>query len=206
MQRDASGVDGYPVFVDDGDRGSRRGLGRGGADQDERKEESTHAVAGVFYGGMRVGSAGLFWAGKFAAGVGSQTAGQWALDLVAPRTPISFWAANVLELLQAIVQTGTMTLFANRAGWCKLRIPAQKDFFPMSLVSTRLSSHEALQLTATFAFTAERMRVQADSQTRARLYDRASRVAFLRAHIIARDEQVRPMFGQGFQRALFASA
>jgi len=53
LQRDAGGVDGYSVFVDDGDRGGGSGLGRGGADQDERKEESTHAVVGVFYGGMR---------------------------------------------------------------------------------------------------------------------------------------------------------
>jgi hypothetical protein len=69
-----------------------------------------------------------------------------------------------------------------------------------------LSSHEALQLTATFAVTAERMRADGEAQTLASLYERASRVAFLRAHIIARDEQVRPVFGQGFQRALFASA
>lgn len=75
----------------------------------------------------------------------------------------------------------------------------------MSLVSS-LSSHEALQLTATFAFTAERMRAHAHSHTRASLYDRASRVAFLKAHIIARHEQVRPVFGQSFRRSLFASA
>jgi len=53
LQRDAGGVYGYPVFVDDGDRGGGSGLCRSGADQHERKEESTHAVAGVFYGGMR---------------------------------------------------------------------------------------------------------------------------------------------------------
>jgi len=53
LQGDAGGAYGYPVFVDDGDRGGGSGLGRGGADQDERKEESTHAVVGVFYGGMR---------------------------------------------------------------------------------------------------------------------------------------------------------
>ena len=69
-----------------------------------------------------------------------------------------------------------------------------------------LSSHEALELTAFFAFTAERMRADADSHTRASLYDRASRVAFLRAHIIARDEQIRPMFGQSVRRAVFGSA
>jgi hypothetical protein len=83
-----------------------------------------------------------------------------------------------------------------------MKAPAQKDFYQMSV----LSSHEALQLTATFAFTAERMRTDAGSQTRASLYDRASRVAFLRAHLIARNEEGRPSFGQTFRRAMFASA
>jgi len=53
LQGDAGGVDGYSVFVNDGDRRGGSGLSCGGADQDERKEESTHAVVGVFYGGMR---------------------------------------------------------------------------------------------------------------------------------------------------------
>lgn len=69
-----------------------------------------------------------------------------------------------------------------------------------------LSYHEALQLTATFAFTAERMRADAKCQERANLYERASRIAFLRAHLSARDEESRPLFGQSFRRAVFASA
>jgi hypothetical protein len=69
-----------------------------------------------------------------------------------------------------------------------------------------LSSHEALQLTATFAVTAERMRADQEAQALASLYERASRVAFLKAHVIAREEEVRPVFGQSSQRALFASA
>lgn len=69
-----------------------------------------------------------------------------------------------------------------------------------------LSSHEALELTAKFAFAAERMRADADSCVRASLYERASRVAFLRAHMLARDEQVRPTFGQSLRRAIFAVA
>ena len=69
-----------------------------------------------------------------------------------------------------------------------------------------LSSHEALQLTATFAVTAERMRADGEAQMLANLYERASRVAFLKAHLIAREEEVRPVFGQISQRALFASA
>jgi hypothetical protein len=67
-----------------------------------------------------------------------------------------------------------------------------------------LSSHEALQLTATFASAADRMR--ADACPRASLYEIASRIAFLRAHVIARNEEGRPVFGQSFRGAAFASA
>ena len=69
-----------------------------------------------------------------------------------------------------------------------------------------LSSHQALELTASFAFTAERMRADSESRARAELYERASRIAFLRAHRIARDEEVCPTFGQLFRRAAFALA
>lgn len=69
-----------------------------------------------------------------------------------------------------------------------------------------LSSSEALQLTVTFAVTAERMRANDDARTLASLYERASRVAFLKAHVIAREEEVRPTFGQSFRRAAFAVA
>jgi hypothetical protein len=69
-----------------------------------------------------------------------------------------------------------------------------------------LSSHEAMQLTANFAFTADRMRAHADSCRRASLYEIASRIAFLRAHVIARNEEGRPVFGQSFRGAAFASA
>lgn len=69
-----------------------------------------------------------------------------------------------------------------------------------------LSSHQALALTASFAFTAERMRADSRAQARAKLYERASRIAFLRAHQISRDEETRPTFGQFYRRALFAQA
>jgi hypothetical protein len=69
-----------------------------------------------------------------------------------------------------------------------------------------LSSHEALQLTATFASAADRMRADADACPRASLYEIASRIAFLRAHVIARNEEGRPVFGQSFRGAAFASA
>jgi hypothetical protein len=69
-----------------------------------------------------------------------------------------------------------------------------------------LTSHEALQLTANFALTAERMRTaEADFQALANLYEIASRIAFLRAHLIAKDEQIRPAFGQS-RRPIFAVA
>jgi hypothetical protein len=90
--------------------------------------------------------------------------------------------------------------FGRQSG--KMLIPAQKDSFPMCF----LSSHEALQLTATFAVTAERMRADVEAQTLASLYETASRIAFLKAHLIAREEEVRPMFGQSFRRAAYAAA
>ena len=70
-----------------------------------------------------------------------------------------------------------------------------------------LTSHQALELSASFAFAAERMRPsESEFQVRARLCKLASRVAFLRAHAIARDEAAHPVFGQIFRRALFAVA
>ena len=81
-------------------------------------------------------------------------------------------------------------------------VTAQKDSYPILC----LSSHEALELTAKFAFAAERMRADTDSCVRASLYERASRVAFLRAHLLAHDEQMRPTLGQSFRRAIFAVA
>lgn len=70
-----------------------------------------------------------------------------------------------------------------------------------------LTSHEALLLTASFAFTADRMR--AADQThhlRVSICDTASRVAFLRAHLIAKQEQMFPVSGETFYRASFAVA
>jgi len=70
----------------------------------------------------------------------------------------------------------------------------------------RVSCHEALQLAADFARRAERMRADdaADFQTKVDLYETASRVAFLKAHVIAKEEEVRPVPGQSFRRAAFA--
>ena len=74
-------------------------------------------------------------------------------------------------------------------------------------MSLQLTSQEALRLTASFAFTADRMR-QADEacEIRASICETASRVAFLRAHRIAEMEQVLPALGQTFRRAVFAVA
>lgn len=72
---------------------------------------------------------------------------------------------------------------------------------------SQLTFHQALDLTATFAFTAERMReADRDLHSRASICERASRVAFLRAHVIAKSEEVCPAFGELFRRAAFAVA
>jgi hypothetical protein len=72
----------------------------------------------------------------------------------------------------------------------------------------RLTSLQALQLAADFSHSAEQVRAAdaGDVQAKASLYETASRVAFLRAHLIARDEETRPVFGESFRRAAFAVA
>jgi hypothetical protein len=71
---------------------------------------------------------------------------------------------------------------------------------------SQLTSQEALQLTANFAFTADRMR-EADRAfaIRANICETASRVAFLRAHMIARQEEILPGFGECLRRRTFAA-
>ncbi len=71
----------------------------------------------------------------------------------------------------------------------------------------QLTSHEALRLTAHFAFTADRMRsVDQSLERRANICETASRVAFLRAHVIAKREQIFPTFGESHRRAVFSVA
>jgi hypothetical protein len=70
-----------------------------------------------------------------------------------------------------------------------------------------LTSHEALELSANFALSAERMRsAGAGFHLRARLSETASRIAFLRAHLLAKSEEACPAFGQLFKRAAFTVA
>jgi hypothetical protein len=69
-----------------------------------------------------------------------------------------------------------------------------------------LSSHQALQLAADFALTAEYVREARASDLKANLYETASRAAFLKAHVIARDEETCPIFGESFRRAAYAVA
>lgn len=71
-----------------------------------------------------------------------------------------------------------------------------------------LSSTQALKLAADFAQVAEQMRAAdgSDLQPLIALYEKASRVAFLRAHVISRDEETRPHFGQSMHRAVFSIA
>jgi len=74
-------------------------------------------------------------------------------------------------------------------------------------MSSQLTSQEALKLTASFAFTADRMRAADRAfEIRASICDTASRVAFLRAHRIANREQIVPTFGETFRRAIFVTA
>jgi hypothetical protein len=71
-----------------------------------------------------------------------------------------------------------------------------------------LSSRQALQLAADFAFTAEYIRETnaAELRAQANLYEMASRAAFLKAHLMAKDEQTRPSFGESVRRVAYAVA
>lgn len=71
-----------------------------------------------------------------------------------------------------------------------------------------LTSQQALQLAFEFALTADNMRSNdgADVQSAVDLYETASRVAFLKADVIARDEEVRPISGQTLRRSPVAMA
>jgi len=70
-----------------------------------------------------------------------------------------------------------------------------------------LNSHEALTLTASFAYAADRMRSGDGAfEIRARICETASRVAFLRAHRIAQKEEIFPLLGEAFRRAIFSVA
>ena len=74
-------------------------------------------------------------------------------------------------------------------------------------MSLQLTSQEALRLTASFAFTADRMRAAHECfALRASICETASRIAFLRAHRIARREEIAPGLGQTFRRAMMAVA
>ena len=76
----------------------------------------------------------------------------------------------------------------------------------MSVQLTSLTSQNALELTAAFAFTADRMRAaRGASEIRANICEIASRIAFLRAQSIARREELMPL-GDTFRRATFAVA
>ena len=71
-----------------------------------------------------------------------------------------------------------------------------------------LTSAQALQLAADFALAADYIRVAeaADAEARASFLETASRAAFLKAQAIAKDEEIRPGFGQILRRAAFAVA
>jgi len=65
------------------------------------------------------------------------------------------------------------------------------------MMSSELTSQEALRLTATFACTADRMRtIDAAFAVRTKICETASRVAFLRAHRITQREEIFPQMGE----------
>ena len=69
-----------------------------------------------------------------------------------------------------------------------------------------LTSKEALQLAAAFACTADRMRAAGEaSEVRRNICETASRIAFLRAHLIASREEPFPPLGDALPRAIFAA-
>jgi hypothetical protein len=78
-----------------------------------------------------------------------------------------------------------------------------KDFLMLFLTSA-----QALELAADFALTADYIRAtdDTDSEARVNFLETASRAAFLKAQAIAKDEEIRPGFGQSCRRAAFAVA
>jgi len=70
---------------------------------------------------------------------------------------------------------------------------------------SHLTSQQALQFAADYARIAEQMRA-ADFHMRAGVYETASRAAFLKAHVIAKDEEMRPILGESSRRAAYAVA
>ena len=75
-----------------------------------------------------------------------------------------------------------------------------------SLMSLELTSQEALQLAAALACTADRLRAAGEaSEVRQKICQTASRIAFLRAHLIASREELFPPPGDALQPAIFAA-
>jgi len=72
-------------------------------------------------------------------------------------------------------------------------------------MSLELTSREALQLAAAFAYAAERMRAaEAGSEIRAKICESASRIALLRAHQLAKREEPYPPLSHAFPLVIFA--
>ena len=72
-------------------------------------------------------------------------------------------------------------------------------------MSLELTSQEALQLAAAFACTADRMRAAGEaSEVRRNICETASRIAFIRARLIASREEPFPRLGDALPRAIAA--
>ena len=95
-------------------------------------------------------------------------------------------------------QTHAVRVHSQAAGWHEKGLA--------SLMSLELTSQEALQLAAAFACTADRMRAAGEaSEVRQKICETASRIAFLRAHLIASREELFSSPGDALQLAVFAA-
>ena len=68
------------------------------------------------------------------------------------------------------------------------------------------NSREAMELTAFFAHTAGQLRATEGNSMRVNMFEAASRIALLRAHLLAQQEQARRGFYESYRAATFATA
>ena len=67
-----------------------------------------------------------------------------------------------------------------------------------------LSSREALNLCVIFAGIASQLRAAGTNSVEAGMYETASRVAFLKAHVLSSNERPRQVFGEPLPAATYA--
>lgn len=176
--------------VDDNNGGSERGLGRRGADQHESDQVRTHANQPILR--SDAGGLALVFCGdggeRFAYSARENT-----LTTEAPRN-----SAEIAEEHWGDCSLPRMDTVFSKRGTCS-KIMVRVCRMPA------LTSYEALQLTASFAITAERMKTaDINFYGRAAMFEAASRITFLKAHVIAKEEETTPLLGEIARRAVFA--